>query len=57
MRQVVMGVTTTLAVATLSALISANATRASMEMDTLVLVGKQCVCFPQVRATCGAQCH
>lgn len=42
-RQVVTGVTPTLAVATLLALISANATKASMEMDTLVLVGKDCV--------------
>lgn len=41
--QVVTGVTPTLVVATSLALISANATRASMEMDTLVLVGKQCV--------------
>lgn len=47
-RQVVTGVTPTLVVATLSALISASATRASMEMDTLVLVGKRCVCFPHV---------
>lgn len=44
------GVTPTLAVATSLAHISASATRASMEMDTLVLVGKQecvylCVCF------------
>lgn len=46
MRQVVTGVTSTLAVVTSLALISASATRASMEMDTLVLVGKQCVCFP-----------
>lgn len=42
-RQVVTGVTPTLAVATSLAPISANATKASMEMDTLVLVGKGCV--------------
>lgn len=50
MHQAVTGVTPTLAVATSLAHISASATRASMEMDTLVLVGKQdvyvgvCVC-------------
>ena len=47
-RQVVTGVTTTLAVEISLALISASATRASTVMDTLVLVGKQaisvCVC-------------
>lgn len=45
MRQAATGVIPTLAVATLLALISANATKASMEMDTLVLVGKDCVFF------------
>lgn len=55
MLQVVTGVTPTLVVATSLALISASATRASMEMDTLVLVGKQFLCCPNVRATSGAQ--
>lgn len=41
--QVVMAVTPMPGVATSLARISASATRASMEMDTLVLVGKQCV--------------
>lgn len=48
-RQVVTGVTTTLAVEISLALISASATRASTVTDTLVLVGKQavsvCVCL------------
>lgn len=42
--QVVTGVTPTLVVETSLARISASATRASMEMDTLVLVRKQCAC-------------
>lgn len=41
--QVFMAVTPTLAVATSSALISASATKGSMEMGALVLVGKECV--------------
>lgn len=40
MLQVVTGVTATLAVATSSAHTSASATKASTEMDALVLVGK-----------------
>lgn len=57
MRQAFIGVTPTLVVATSLALISASATRASTEMDTLVLVGKQYVGFSHVPATCGAHYH
>lgn len=57
MRQAFIGVTPTLVVATSLALISASAIRASTEMDTLVLVGKQYVGFSHVPATCGAHYH
>lgn len=55
--QVVTGVTPTLVVGTSLALISVSAIRASTEMDTLVLVGDQFVCFPLVCATSGAEYH
>lgn len=44
--QVATGVTRMLAVATSLDRISASVIKASMEMDTLVLVGKVCECFP-----------
>ncbi len=56
-RQVVTGVTPTLVVGTSLALISVSAIRASTEMDTLVLVGDQFVCFPHVHATSSAEYH